>query len=448
MRAFAGPPASDGATRTWLTSAIVWSGLALLIAALGLSGARGGTIAPDAELVMRATGLALTMALMGWAVVLATNAHGQMAFFKPGWDQLYYGSSALDIVHHGPLMLHGEPAGRAAPFYFYPMYPYVLALGHMLIGDNLSSIFMVNGVFVALLPALFLALGWNQLRGAAGVAAFLALGAFIYFYCGFFITFEQPALTDTAYLTFVIAAVLALARACAAPTPARLVIAGILIAFGAATRPSLMTLVYLTPFGLLLALPRRAVWPWMSATFWLALGVALGLLPFTIRNYLAAGRVVVLVNSWIQIPYFLIPPELPDKPGGFPGLLEAVVMAWGIFLEFPQRTIAVEWRKVLYTLGVTEAGLDGALQANALVFLPFLFTWAIATKRIPRATAIALVTFALSHLLAMVVAAPWTFHYKSILPLHAALLFGAMFLLTRRPAAAPAAVAAPDHTPA
>jgi len=42
---------------------------------------------------------------------------------------------------------------------------------------------------------------------------------------------------------------------------------------------------------------------------------------------------------------------------------------------------------------------------------------------------VAVVTFAVSHLLAMVVAAPWTFHYKSILPLHAAFLFGAAFLL-------------------
>jgi hypothetical protein len=425
---------SPEAVRPWAapaTSAIVWVGLALLGGAFGTALARTGTTAAAASLVTRAAGLAATVFLVGWGTVLATATYGSTSFFGAGGDPLYYGSSARDILHGGPLMLHGAPLGQASPFYFYPMYPYVLALGHVLVGESVSAIYLVNGFLVAMLPALFLALGWFQLRALAGVVAFASLTAFLWVYGSIVITFEQPAFTDIAYMTLVFMALVAFARACATPTRIRLVVAGVLIAFGAATRPSLMTLVYLAPFGLAGALGVRSPKRWLVASAWLAAGVALGLLPFTLRNGIAAGRFVVLVNSWIQIPYFLIPPEIPEKPGGMPGLLEALGMAWVIFLEYPVRTIVVEVRKVLYTLGVTAVGPPGMLQGHALAVLPVLFGAAVAARRLSGPTAIAVVTFAVSHLLAMVVAAPWTFHYKSILPLHAAFLFGAAFLLDR-----------------
>ena len=434
--------ARDGTPRPWggpVTSALVWLGLVLFLGSLGVALVRGGTTAPAASLVTRASGLAATIFLMGWGTVLATATLGSTSFFGAGGDPLYYGSSARDILHHGPLMLHGAPVGQAAPFYFYPMYPYVLALGHVLVGDSVSAIFLINGVLVAMLPALFLALGWSRLRACAGMAAFAALVAFLWVYASVVITFPQPAFTDIAYMTLVLVALVTLAAAYTAPTPGRLIAAGVAMAFGAATRPSLMTLVYLAPVGLAIALGVRSPRRWLVAALWLAAGVALGLLPFTLRNGIAAGRFVVLVNSWIQIPYFLIPPEIPEKPGGAPGLLEAVGMAWRIFLEYPVRTLTVETRKLLYTLGVTAAGPADMLQARVLPVLPLLFAAAVALRRFTGPTAIAVLTFVASHMAAMIVAAPWTFHYKSILPLHAAFLFGAAFLLNGAPAPAPPA---------
>jgi len=434
--------ARPGPLRGWAaaaTSAMVWLGVMMLVASLGMALGRAGAAVPSASLITRAAGFASTIVLVGWGIVLATDAYGVTSFFGAGGDPLYYGSSARDILHNGLLMLHGAPLGKAAPFYFYPMYPYVLALGHVVVGESVSAIYLVNGFIVALLPALFLALGWAQLRAGAGVLAFAALTAFLWAYGAIVITFAQPAFTDIAYMTLVFMALVAMARAFAAPTPARLVLAGVLVAFGAATRPSLMTLVYLAPIGLGFAMPLRSPKRWTIAAAWLMAGVALGLLPFTLRNGIAAGHFVVLVNSWIQIPYFLIPPEIVEKPGGQPGLVEAVVMAWGIFLDYPMRTVVIEARKILYTLGVTAVGPPGMLQANALAVLPLLWGWAVLTRRLQGPTAVAVVTFAVSHLLAMVVAAPWTFHYKSILPLHAAFLFVAAFLLNgpRVAAAAP-----------
>jgi len=141
------------------------------------------------------------------------------------------------------------------------------------------------------------------------------------------------------------------------------------------------------------------------------------------------------VNSWIQIPYFLIPPEIVDRPKAMPSLGQAIIMAKDIFRAYPMRTITLEVRKILYTLGYTDAGPAGFEPARLFMVLTALFAWSIGSRKVRGPLAIALVTFAVSHLAAMVIAAPWTFHYKSILPLHAVFLFAAAFLLDRRSAA-------------
>lgn len=443
-------PLPATAWRATATTAVVVGGVILLALTLVAGYVRAGTGRDADGLITSAAGLAVTIALVGWGVVLATRAHGSTAMFGAGGDPLYYGSSARDILHHGLLMLHGAPLGQASPYYFYPMYPYMLAGAHALVGDNVSAIYLLNGCLVALLPALFQALGWSRLRAVAGTVAFAALGVFVVRYGGLVITFDQPSFTDIAYLTLVFVTLAAMARAFDGWRPGWLVLAGVCMAFGAATRPSLMTLVYLAPFGLLATKGPRSWRAWAIASACFAAGVALGLAPFTLRNGIAAGKFVVLVNSWIQIPYFLIPPEIPEKPGGMPGLLQAVGMAWEIFKEFPTRTVITEARKVLYTLGVTAVGPPGMLQANALAALPVLFGAALYLRRLAGPTAIAVSTFAVSHVLAMFIAAPWTFHYKSIVPLHAAFLFGAAFLLQRPAVAVTAASGSPTgrETPA
>lgn len=421
-----GPPST---ARRVATTAVVMLGLAWLVVAVGAGMMRHGIAAPMHEWPVRTAALVTTLALIGWACVLALRWHGLTAFLAPGGDPLFYGSSARDILHNGVLMLHGAPRGQAAPFYFYPLYPYLLAAGHALFGETAAAIYLVNGLLQACLPALFFLLGWRALSPASSAAAFGALGLFLYACQGVVFAFEQPSFTDVAYMTAVFTALAALAAAFERLSVPRLVLAGFFLALGAATRPSMMTLVWLAPFALAWRIRPFARGRWMAAAGWLACGVALGLAPFTLRNAIAAGKLVVLVNSWIQIPYFLIPPEVAEKPGGMPGLIEAIGMAWDIFKEHPTRTLVVEGRKVLYTLGFTAVGPREMLQAPTLALLPPLFLWALVRRRIPYPASLVVVTFAISHSLAMFIAAPWTFHFKSILPLHAALLFGAGFLL-------------------
>jgi hypothetical protein len=312
----------------------------------------------------------------------------------------------------------------------------VLAATHALVGEDLSAIYLLNGLALAALPLLLLHLGWAHLRWWAAVVAYVALVVFIGRYCWPIAAYGTPSFPDVLFLPVVFAALVLLRRAYEHPHPAALVAAGVLMGLGAATRPSLLMLVGLAPLGLLVSMWPTRPRSWVTASLWLAAGVFAGLLPFTLRNLVASGQFVVLVNSWIQIPYFLVPPEVVDRPGGTPTFLEAVRMARDIVVSDPWGSLWVEVRKVVFTLGYTSIGPQGAAVGNSLTVLPPLVVLALWLKRVPRAVAIVLVTFAASHMLAMVLAAPWTMGLKTILPLHLGFLFVAVWLLNGR--AAPA----------
>lgn len=373
-----------------------------------------------------------TAIVVVWTIELAIGAVGATAFLRSGGDALEYAFDARDVLLNGPLMTHGRPNGQAIAFYFYPFYPYVLAAFHALVGDDVSTIFLLNGLAVAMLPALFWHLGWQRIGSIAASIGFVALLAFTAYYCWPFVAYENPSLTDLVFLAIVFVVLLALTRAFERPTVPRLLTAGVLIAFAAATRPSFLTMVGFAPIALYATVAACSQVRLVYCA-WLLLGVAIGLLPFAVRNVIAAGQFVVLVSSWIQLPYFLIPPEVPDKPGGFPGLAEALRMSWAIFLRDPSGTLWVEVRKLLFTFGWVRFGPADGVRVTSpfLVVLPFVFTTAVWMRRIPTLLAVVVVAFAVSHVVAMVMAAPWTLSIKSILPLFAVFLFGSVFLLGR-----------------
>jgi Dolichyl-phosphate-mannose-protein mannosyltransferase len=412
---------------TTVTTAV---GLALVFVVLATCYVRAGPHPPLREMLAPAAGLAVAGLVTIWTAQLAVRTIGTTAFIPAGADPLLYASDARHIALGDPLLLKGLLPGQASPFYFYPFYPYVLAFMHAIVGDDLSTIFLLNGLALALLPLLFWRLGWHHLDSGPAVIGFAALLVFIAVYGWPVAAFDLPAFTDIVFLAVVFGALIALAHAYQNPRPLSLVASGLLIGLGAATRPSMLTLVGLAPIGLCFArwhrTSRRSL---LVACAWLLAGAFLGLLPFTLRNLIAAGRFVLLVNSWIQLPYFLIPPEVTTKPGGIPEFGEAVRMARDIALRDPVGTFWVEIRKVLFTFGLTSFGPRGLMTTSALIVLPPLFLLSVWLRRIPAALAVALVTFAISHVVAMVLAAPWTFGVKSILPLHGAFLFGAIYLL-------------------
>lgn len=426
-------PVDGGTTSRWLgllTTSVVVAGL-LLLGSVLLFCYAGAAVALKAPAGARLVLAVATAVIAFWTAHLAVGTLGHTAFLHGGGDPLGYASDARAILHDGPLLLQGQPLGKAAPFYFYPLYPYALAATHAVVGEDVSAIFLLNGLSLMCLPLLFWHLGWKRLEWVASVVAGAALLLFVGRYCWPIAAFEEPSFTDILFLPVAFAALVALHRAFDAPAPRSLLLAGVLLALGSANRPSFLMLVGCAPVGLFVAQRQRTRAARAVSSAWLLAGVFLGLLPFTLRNLVASGRFVVLVNSWIQIPYFLIPPEVAERPRGAPTLMQALAMAKDIWLRDPLGTAWVEVRKVVFTLGYGGRGIApaDASPSNSLSVMTPLFACALWLGRVPRTLAIVLTTFAISHLMGMVLAAPWSFGLKTILPIHAAFLCGAVFLL-------------------
>ena len=378
-------------------------------------------------------GLGCVAVCSGFGWLAWSNArrftHATVHLFA-GDDPMWYENAATEILHNGLLMPFGASPGNGSAYYFYPLYPYVRAVTQILVGEDFAVAMLVNGFCLAALPVLLWTLGWSALRSRwLGVAGLLALGWFLVRHGVYYTLWGY---TDVLFIFLVFVTLNLVRLAIVRPTRWLAFWAGVVAALTTACRPSFMTFVPLL-FLLVLCLPAIGALPSRRrlATF-LVIGWLVGLAPFAARNYVMAGKFVLLVESWIQIPYFLVPPEIPNPVGlraGLPPptLGESVSWAWSIIREHPSRSLVIELRKIAFTLGFTNLGMPGQSFYQQFhiefVLLTIGFIVAMARRLLPVATAVTLGCFAMSHVGAMVLAAPWTYGYKSILPLHLAFLF-------------------------
>ena len=341
-------------------------------------------------------------------------------------DPRAYEGAARTALFNGPLMITIE----GGPFYFYPLYSYALAGAHIILGEDYGTIRFFNWSCLASCMVLL----WNLLRRwlshGSLILALIVFWFFIIVYAG---PYAYISFTDSLFLPLTIAVVLAATRAFEKRSFTWLAITGILTAVGAAARPSLMIYFPILFATLLLfwspGFVRRGV-----AAGTLAFGFAAGMAPFTIRNWIVAKKFVLLISSGnIMLPMFLYPPG--PLPGGFSGatsVIGSIRVALTIFRLYPVHSVLIELRKVLFTLGLTFVANYEHSFPLLLILTPIAFAVTLRAGRIPRPALIAISSFALSHLAAMVIATPWTYGYKTTLPFHLALLAGAAFLLPQR----------------
>jgi hypothetical protein len=347
------------------------------------------------------------------------------AHILTGDDPLAYETFARDILFNGLLM----PTWNR-PYYFYPLYPYVLAGAHVLFGESLFGAMMLNGACLATVALLFWWLGWRHLPGWAAVISLALLARFVWKH---YFPYVLNAYTDHLFAVFVFIAIGASVRAFATWSWFAWFVAGLAAAAGAATRPSLLTYPAVLGGFIVLGWTEKPIGLRIRATLVMAAGFLIGVAPFTIRNWIVSGDPVLLVNSWIQIPFFLYPPDAPSKATMVFGLGEALQQAWRLFASQPAQVITVELRKLGFTFGWLKLGPPGEPATLDFIALSVLFVTALLLRRIPRVLAFVLCAFAVSHTASMILAAPWTYFYKPILPLHLAFLLGAAFLLGRKP---------------
>jgi hypothetical protein len=344
-----------------------------------------------------------------------------------GDDPRAYEGIARIALFDGPLMV----TDRGAAFFFYPLYSYSLAAAHMLFGEDYGTIRFFNWLCIAS----SLVLVWAVLRKWLSAGSLVVtLFVFGYFTEAYVSPYAHASFTDNLFLPLSVAVVLAAANAFEKQSFAWLMITGLLTALGAAARPSLMLHAPIFFLTLLLFWGRRASGRALAAGVF-AVGFAAGLAPFTIRNWLVAKKFVLLVMSGnIMLPLCLYPPDISREMinRGSTTIEGSIRLALLIVRQHPVYTIGVELRKVLFTAGFTWVGPDVFAYPRLLILTPIIFGVAVWARCIPRPALIAISSFALSHLAAMVFAAPWTYGYKTILPFHFMLAAGAAFLLPQR----------------
>jgi len=349
-----------------------------------------------------------------------------------GDDFLTYESQSRQILQNGLLMV--DDNGRGHPYFHYPLYPYVLAGAHLLLGEDFGSVLMLNYICIA---ALFL-LVWRILRNRIAEGALIAvLTLFALLLWRYWTPYTMTAYSDNLYMVLVFATLAVFIEAMERPRGRSFALVGLLTALGAATRPSFLIFV---PFALLAIVLQKRIGTLMSrigAAVAYVCGFGAGVSPFTLRNWLVSGKFVLLVSSFVMLPMFIyapeetVPPDLSGIGRRAPGALESVQRFLDLVAERPLHSAWVEVRKIGFTLGLTFLGPKAGTFPAIFFIFPIVFAFALKTKRIPWAVQTVLLAFAASHLTALVIATPWTYGYKTIVPMHFAFILGIAFLLPK-----------------
>jgi hypothetical protein len=129
----------------------------------------------------------------------------------------------------------------------------------------------------------------------------------------------------------------------------------------------------------------------------------------------------------------IIPPKLTSSP---PSWTEALWAAGQMFWAHPVTLLWLELRKVLFTLGFTNLGPPRFRLQPHFPILSILFAVSVWRGRVPPHLLLANAAFLISHFAAVVIAYPWTYGYKIILPVQYLFLFCALYLTSRRLGAA------------
>ena len=343
-----------------------------------------------------------------------------------GDDWLAYEGQARQVVFNSILMTDEEGVGKT--FHHYPLYSYMLAAAHIVFGEEFASVMMFNYLCIGAVGFTIYFLLKRYVRGTV-------LGVMLLLIAVYLQLLQRPyadtSLSDNLYLIVVMVTLAVGAAAFERPRVWLTVVTGVLSGLAAATRPSFLLF---PPFFVLAVLADAhmgSVGRRLGHVIGYCTGFLGGVAPFTIRNWIVAHRFVLVVSSFIMLPYFLYPPGEPVPVDLFASdslgkSLDDFIAVWR---QEPARTAWVEVRKVLFTLGFVGFGPEvGIAMPRALWVWPLLFAGALWRRRIPRPLRRLLVVFALSHVAAMVVGAPWTYGYKTILPLHLAFIVGAVFL--------------------
>jgi hypothetical protein len=298
--------------------------------------------------------------LMAGGLLFAKSTMGRVVILGGGQDYLTYESYARDILLNGPLMLLGHPAGQGAPFYYQPLYPYFLALTHLIFGEDLSGAYMVQW----LLAGVTVIVVWKistRLFGAQIGHAALVLG--IIYFAGKLVPMAGLLLTEDLFMPLVMLWTLSMIQMTAPEAgTADTIRAGISGGLAALARStSIAAWVFALP---LLSLSRRRAGKSQQAVLtMLAIMIAI-VATATIRNWLASRTFVPIASSFGVNLYLgnQPPATITTAPGS--DYVSRVIQ----FARAAPRLFVDNLRhKALYTLGFFSAYVPTDSTAPGLV---------------------------------------------------------------------------------
>lgn len=169
-----------GPTRRIVDAGVRWlstiSDLAILmwIAALTALRARGAW--RD-----RRVGQLLWLAAIGEALLFTLGFQPRVTVLTGGDDWLTYEHLAMAIALGDPLLMErGIGPGQGGPFYVQALYPYILALTHLVFGDGIGGVALVQRLSVAATAGWIAAIATRLFGDRVGWIALLGGGLFLY----------------------------------------------------------------------------------------------------------------------------------------------------------------------------------------------------------------------------------------------------------------------------
>ena len=369
------------------------------------------------------------------AVLFALPYAARLVLLGGGDDPLTYEHLARAIGLGDPLLRQDGPAaGQGAPYYYQPLYPYFLALLHVLFGDDFFGVVFVQRLLVAVTVGAVASISERLFGCRAGRLALLGGGLLIYAKAG---RWSGVPLAEPLFMPLLAVWTFMLVRTAAAARSA--VTAGLVGGLATLTRSTLV-------LGWVLALPA-----WIGARrrdrlrgALILLGVmALMVSLATVRNWMVASRFVPITTSMgVNLHAGNTPPgalvEAPaDRVRGYErlGLDRPTQMVVEYVRQQPAAFVRGLGRKALYAIVCFEAsGLPGET-GTSLVYVLIWAAAAIGWIRMARGGAgMGLVAaipalLALSHFAIVVIFFPHAHHDRLILPLYPLLIpYGALAL--------------------
>lgn len=336
-----------------------------------------------------------------------------------GDDWLGFESRARDVIENGLLMTLGKPLGEGVAYFYHPFYSYVLAAVHLLAGEALFAPVFVHFLILAITALVlwsFASILFGRVAATCGLAALIAV-----FELDFVRYYTITLLSENLYVLTVTMCLVAFGVWARTQRTAALIQAGLWGGISAVTRPAMMMFFIPALFtaGAIALRHRRRQWaliaPAVVGASWLAV-----VLPFTLRNWIVARKLVLISDSLggtfivHNVPSGTDPQTYLTGYAG--GIFGSIAVLLRIAIEQPAAFVALQVQKLGFTLGMVHWFGDYRPHPELVAITLLYFVMLVLSGRLRSPELWPVHVFVAAHWASMALTSPWNYGYRLILP--------------------------------